>query len=162
MNKNNVIPGQSFPLGATVCPGGVNFSVYCKSGEAVELLFFDAVDDPKPARVVRLDPGHHHRSFHYWHALVPGVKAGQVYAYRVSGPFDPPRGLRYDHTKVLLDPYGRSVAIPDGFDREAATRAGDNAASAMKSVVADLSTYDWEGDAPVRDNLHIFSILTGK
>ena len=147
--NNDVKPGRSFPLGATVSPDGVNFSVYSKSCEAMELLFFDAIDDPKPARVIRLDPHRNHCTFHYWHAFVPGVKAGQVYAYRASGPFDPQRGLRYDHTKLLLDPYGCSVAIPDKFDREAATRQGDNAAFAMKSVVADLSNYDWEGDTPL-------------
>jgi isoamylase len=149
MMNSDVKPGRSHPLGATVCPDGVNFSVYSKSCEAVELLFFDTVDDPSPARVIRLDSNRNHRTFHYWHAFVPNTQVGQVYAYRVFGPFDPHRGLRYDGTKVLLDPYGCSVAIPEKFDREAATRAGDNAAAAMKSVVVDLGTYDWEDDTPL-------------
>jgi glycogen operon protein len=115
----------------------------------MELLLFDSADDARPVRVITLDP-HQHRTFPYWHVFVPGLRTGQIYAYRASGPFDPSRGFRFDGSKVLLDPYGRSVAIPDQFDREAATRAGDNAASAMKSVVADLSAYDWEGDAPLQ------------
>ena len=146
--SDTIRPGQSFPLGATVYSDGVNFSLYSKSCTAVELLLFDDVSDAKPARILQLDPRNHHRTFHYWHAFVPGIQSGQIYAYRVHGPFDALRGLRYDGTKVLLDPYGRSVAIPDRFDREAATRARDNGATAMKSVVADLSCYDWEDDAP--------------
>ncbi len=147
--SREVLPGRSFPLGATVYPDGVNFSVYSRSCEAVELLLFDDVNAPQPTRVIRLDPRLNHRTFHYWHAFVPGIKPGQIYAYRVSGPFDPARGLRYDDSKVLLDPYGRSVAMPDDYDREAAARAGDNTQAAMKSVVVDLGAYEWEDDAPL-------------
>src|SRR3989449_8297429 len=57
---------------------------------------------------------------------------------------------RFDPTKVLLDPYGRGVAVPEGYSRDAAQREGDNAATAMKSVVVDPRAYDWEGDAPLR------------
>ena len=59
-------------------------------------------------------------------------------------------GLRFDGQKVLLDPYGLAVAVPDAYDRGAASRPGDNAAVAMKSVVADPGRYDWEGDLPLR------------
>ncbi len=145
--NSDVKRGQCFPLGATVEDGRVNFSVYSKNGEAIELLLFDTVDDAKPERVIELGP--RDRTFHYWHTFVPGLKAGQVYGYRVHGPYAPHRGHRYDGTKVLLDPYGCSVAMPDAYDRDAASRAGDNTASAMKSVVTDLSTYDWEGDSPL-------------
>ncbi len=141
-------PGQSYPLGATPQPGGVNFSVYSKHCEALELLLFDGLDAARPSRVIELDPSRNHRTFHYWHAFVPGIGAGQVYAYRAKGPWEPGKGLRYDPEKVLLDPYGKAVAVPHGYDREAARRPGDTSATAMRSVVADLSTYDWEGDAP--------------
>ena len=67
-----------------------------------------------------------------------------------SGRMTPERGLRYDADKVLLDPYGRCVAMPAAYSREAASRPGDNAATAMKSVVVDNSCYDWEGDQPLR------------
>src|SRR4029079_11331768 len=67
-----------------------------------------------------------------------------------AGPFDPAQGLRFDPSKVLLDPYGRAVATPKDYDRQAARRAGDNTATAMKSVVVDPLAYDWEGDAPLR------------
>jgi len=58
--------------------------------------------------------------------------------------------MRFDPAKVLLDPYGRGVVVPGRYSREAARREGDNAATAMKSVVVDSSAYDWEGDAPLR------------
>src|SRR5262249_16856923 len=72
-----------------------------------------------------------------------------IYAYRVNGPYAPERGLRFDPDKVLLDPYGKCVARPAGRSREAARRPGDNAATALKSVVVDPGGYDWEGDTPL-------------
>ncbi|OPY70826.1 MAG: glycogen debranching enzyme [Syntrophorhabdus sp. PtaU1.Bin050] len=65
-------------------PEGVNFSIFSKQSDAVELLFFDRVDGAKPCRVVELDRGTH-RTYHYRHVFVPGISAGQYYAYRVSG-----------------------------------------------------------------------------
>ena len=140
---------RASPLGAMPCPGGARFSVYSRNASAVELLFFDRVDDARPSRVVRIDPATH-RTSHYWHRFVPGVNPGQLYGFRVEGPWDPANGLRFDPRKVLLDPYGRAVAVPPGYSREAASRDGDDTATAMKSVVVDTSAYDWEGDVPPR------------
>ncbi len=140
--------GMSHPLGATITGAGGNFSLFSRSATRVELLFFDRPDDGRPSRVVELDPAVH-RTYHYWHAFVPGLNAGQLYGYRVHGPFEPERGQRFDASKVLLDPYGRGVAAPQNYSRAAAAEPGDNAATAMKSVVADPAAYDWEGDAPL-------------
>ena len=145
----NVSPGRSFPLGATSVEGGVNFSVFSSQASRLELLLFDRATDADPAHVVRLD-AEAHRTYHYWHAFVPGLRPGQVYTYRAAGPFDPARGLRFDPEKSLLDPYGRAVVVPDGYDRDAAGRPGDNTAVAMRSVVVDPGAYDWEGDVPLR------------
>ncbi len=112
------------------------------------MLFFDSEDDARPNRIVSLDPAVD-RTYHYWHTFVPGVEPGQIYGYRVQGPFDPPRGMRFDPTKILLDPYGRCVIVPRSYSRDAACEAGDNTAIAMKSVVADPRAYDWEGDMPL-------------
>src|SRR5438034_400316 len=110
----------------------------------------DGVDDARPTRTVRLDATRN-RTYHYWHAFVPSVRPGQLYGYRVEGPLDPARGLCFDPGKVLLDPYGRGVAVPEPYSREAAARFGhDTTATAMKSVVVDPRAYDWEGDAPLR------------
>ncbi len=144
-----VAPGQSFPLGATVVDGGVNFCVFSRQASAIELLLFDGACDAEPARVIRLDASTH-RTYHYWHAFVPGLRSGQVYAYRGVGAFDPDRGCRFDPAKVLLDPYSRAVVVPDGYDRLAASRPGDNTKVAMRSAIVDPELYDWEGDAPLR------------
>jgi isoamylase len=141
------VAGKSCPLGATVTQGGVNFSLFSRTATGVELLLFDREDDGKPARVVRIDPIN--RTYHYWHVFVPGTRPGQIYGYRVEGPAAPERGLRFDSTKVLLDPYGRGVVVPKNYDREAAKRPGDSTATAMKSVVVDSGAYDWEGDLPL-------------
>jgi len=143
-----VWPGKSYPLGATFSPAGVNFSLYSKSATAVELLFFDDVEAVLPARTLQLSPSEN-RTFHYWHVLVPGICSGQLYAYGVQGPRSPEKGMRFDGEKVLLDPYGRGVAVGAGYDRGAATQPGDNSRVAMKSVVVDLTAYDWEGDLPL-------------
>jgi isoamylase len=140
--------GQSSPLGATVGANGVNFSVYSRNASTIELLFFEREDDGKPERVIAIDPVTN-RTYHYWHVFVPEAQAGQIYAYRVHGTFDPARGLRFDPDKLLLDPYGRGVVVPRNYSRDAAAQEGDNAATAMKSVIVDPHAYDWEGDVPL-------------
>ena len=142
-------PGHSFPLGATPHQGGVNFSIFARRCTRVELCLFDHVDDARPARVVDLAP-HRHRNYHYWHAFLPGVAPGQLYGWRVHGPFEPAAGLRFDPDKLLLDPYARCIARPAGRDRDAAARPGDNAAVAIKGVVVDVGAYDWGDDQPPR------------
>src|SRR4249920_2797769 len=119
-----VLPGRSFPLGATVVEAGINFCVFSREARRLELLLFDGADDPQPARIVGLEAPAH-RTYHYWHAFVPGLRPGQVYAYRAAGPFDPARGRRFDPEKILLDPYGRAVVVPDAYNRGAASRPGD-------------------------------------
>src|SRR6185295_11520208 len=141
--------GQSSPLGATSFPDGVNFSVFSRGASAVELLLFDREDDSQPARVIPIDSAAN-RTYHYWHVFVPDLQPGQLYGYRVQGPFDPASGMRFDPEKVLLDPYGRGVVVPKNYSREAARLEGDNAATAMKSVVVDPYAYDWGGDTVLR------------
>lgn len=141
--------GKAFPLGATVELGGVNFCLFSRDASGIELLLFDHEDDVRPAHVISLDPVIN-RTYHYWHVFVPGLQAGQLYAYRAHGPFDPTKGMRFDCAKVLLDPYGRGVAVPTNYCREAARQRGDSTAIAMKNVIIDPRLYDWEGDTPLR------------
>jgi isoamylase len=138
----------AYPLGATVYPQGVNFSIYSKNATALELLLFERADDPRPSRIIPLDP-RVNRTYFYWHTFVPGLQAGQIYGYRVYGPYVPEKGHRFDSQKVLLDPYGKALIIPANYSRSTASITGDNTATAMKSVVADVHLYDWEGDAPL-------------
>jgi isoamylase len=87
--------GKAFPLGATVELGGVNFCLFSRDASGIELLLFDHEDDARPAHVISLDPVIN-RTYHYWHVFVPGLQAGQLYAYRAHGPFDPTTGMRFD------------------------------------------------------------------
>ncbi len=137
--------GSSSLLGATIIEGGANFSLFSRGATGVELLFFDSESDTRPSRVIQIDPAAN-RTYHYWHVFVPGVEPGQIYGYRVQGVSDPSKGMRFDPTKVLLDPYGRGVVVPGNYSRASACQVGDNAATAMKSVVVDPRAYDWEGD----------------
>ena len=105
--------GRSYPLGATLQPDGANFSVFSRSAARIELLFFDRVDDAHPSSIIPIDPVAN-RTYHYWHTFVPGVEPGQIYGYRAYGPFEPAWGLRFDPSKLLLDPYGRAIAAPQG------------------------------------------------
>ena len=143
-----MLPGRAAPLGATLTAGGVNFSVYAKAATRVELLLFAEPESPLPSHVFDLSSPAH-RSFDYFHALIPGIGAGQTYAYRVHGPHDPARGMEFDGEKLLIDPYGRLVATPAAYDRGAGARPGDNTASSLRSVVVDMDRYDWEGDEPL-------------
>jgi len=148
MNKLTNLPGKSYPLGATVYPDGVNFNIYSKNGTSIELLFFDHASSSEPTGIIKLDP-RDNRTFHYWHVFVPGVQHGQLYGYRVGGPFDPALGMRFDDQKLLLDPYTRCVAVPERYRRDLASLPGENTGSAMKSVVVDTGLYNWEGDTPL-------------
>jgi pullulanase/glycogen debranching enzyme len=96
--------GRSYPLGATIFPDGVNFSVFSRGASAVELLLFDREDDARPSRVIPIAP----RDEPYVQLLarLPIRPAtGPDYGYRVHGRWDPANGMRFDPTKVLLDPY---------------------------------------------------------
>ncbi|MEO1403216.1 MAG: glycogen debranching protein GlgX [Cyanobacteria bacterium J06635_1] len=140
-----VQPGDSWPLGAMVRDGGINFCLYARGATAVDLLLFEQPDSPQPQVTMRLDPKANH-TFHYWHVFVEGLTAGQVYAYRVDGPYEPNSGLRFNPNKVLLDPYSRSVVGWQTYSRQAAIDGSDNCAQALRGVVVDPLQYDWEGD----------------
>ena len=147
--KRGIANGLPHPPGAALVGGTANFSIFSKDATAVELLFFDHAESKKPSNVVSLDPVAN-RTYHYWHVAVSGVQPGQLYGYRVHGPYDPSRGLRFDPRNLLLDPYGRSVVTPPGYDRALANFAENDCSRALKNAVVDISTYDWEDDAPPR------------
>ncbi len=140
--------GLHHPLGATILDGGVNFCVFARHADYLELVFFEEADDREPSRVIRLDP-RLNRTHHYWHVFVPGVEAGQIYGWRAHGPFDPQRGYRFDGQKLLIDPYARAIVVPKAYNRREACISGDNTPHAMRSVVVDMEAYDWEGDQPL-------------
>src|SRR5262249_32683794 len=97
-----ILAGSPHPLGATWSERGTNFALYSEHATAVELCLVD--DDGREARV----PFRGRPAF-VWHAFVPGVRPGQRYGYRVHGPYEPRRGLRFNPLVRLLDPYARAV-----------------------------------------------------
>ncbi|MCB0534190.1 MAG: glycogen debranching enzyme, partial [Saprospiraceae bacterium] len=140
--------GKSHPLGATVYPDGVNFSIFSKNSATVELWLFHDPDDAKPFQIIPLSPVRN-KSFYYWHVFVEGLKPEALYGYKVYGRFDPSIGYRFDGSKLLLDPYARAVVKGKNYSRAAAAVPGDNTAHAMKGVVIDPFDYDWEDDEPL-------------
>src|ERR1700759_845826 len=98
--SHDMTAGRSDPLGATVVAeggggGGVNFSIFSRHAGGMGLLLLDDAERAKPSRPIALDPVAN-RTYHYWHAFVPGVRAGQIYAYRARGAGDAGKGLRFD------------------------------------------------------------------
>ena len=146
---NDILPGRSWPLGATVMGSGVNFSIFSKHATSIDLVLFERPTDKKPVRIIRLEPGTN-KTFYYWHCFIQGIGTGQIYAWRAYGPYHPEKGLRFDPSKILLDPYAK-VIITENYNRESAKKYGEeNCESAMKCVVSDSRGYDWEGDKPLR------------
>jgi isoamylase len=138
-----------YPLGPTVCPEGTNFSVFSANATGVEIVLFSQEDGSQPSRTIPLSPVSN-RTSRYWHIFVPDIKPGQRYGYRVDGPADIANGHRFDRNKVLIDPYAKSTWVGPRYSRSEAGKPGDNAATSMKSVVADLDLFDWEGDRPLK------------
>ena len=118
------------------------------SGNAtgVELLLFESA--VSTSRCNRSTRSVTNKTFHFWHVLVKGLKAGAHYAYRVDGPSNPNAGHRFNPNKVLIDPYARGNT-DDLWNRAAACTPEDNVATSMRSVVIDPAGYDWEGDTPL-------------
>jgi glycogen operon protein len=144
--------GEPYPLGATPSSDGVNFSLFSQHATSVQLLLFGNFSDPIPQQVINLHPVLN-KTFHYWHVFVEGVRPGQVYAYRLDGPFDLSQGFRYNKNKVLIDPYSRGVVYGRNWRRDRACDGSDNCQTAMKSLVVDSDVYDWESvEGP---NLHL-------
>jgi glycogen operon protein len=147
------MPGRPYPLGATVRDGGINFSVFSAHASGVQLLLYDRYEQESPSHAITLDP-QRNRTYYYWHCFIPGLQDGQLYAYRVHGPYRPEAGLRFNGNKCLVDPYTRAVAYGDNWHRGRALGFEENCQSAIKSVAVDVSRYDWEGDQPLQRPLH--------
>ena len=154
-----VLPGRRSPLGATWDGQGVNFALFSENATDVEVCLFD-MDDPtvETARVRLRD-----RTAHVWHGYIPGLKPGQPYGFRVEGPYEPRWGLRFNPTKLLLDPYARAVAgkvqwAPEVFgyplgEEDLVKDERDSAAAMPRGIVVD-DQFDWKGDRPLRTPWH--------
>ncbi len=150
-----VWPGNPYPLGATWDGAGVNFSLFSEHATAVELCLFDSVEasaESERVQLVELDGG-------IWHSYLPDARPGQLYGYRVHGPYEPESGQRFNASKVLLDPYAKAVARTTTWnDRMFGYRVGapeedlsysdaDSAAFAPLGTVVDPA-FTWGEDQP--------------
>jgi glycogen operon protein len=122
--STRILPGRPYPLGATWDGLGVNFAIFSENATRVELCLFDTVDAAVESRRVALPES----TDMVWHGYLPNVRPGQLYGYRVHGPYDPAAGQRFNHHKLLLDPYARAVARPGRWaDEMFGYRIGDAA-----------------------------------
>ena len=162
MNKANVQPhdvelwnGSPHPLGATWDGQGVNFALYSRHADKVELCLFDSDGKRETHRITLRE-----RTDFVWHGYLPQVRPGQLYGYRVHGPYKPEEGHRFNPNKLLLDPYARSIvgpirwsdahfgySIPKKDDLSFDKR--DDASGMPKAQVVD-PWFDWSGERRVR------------
>jgi isoamylase len=154
-------PGSSQPLGATWDGQGVNFALYSRNATRVELCLFDAANGSVEAARITMPE----QTNETWHVYIPHLTPGQLYGYRVYGPYAPERGLRFNPHKLLVDPYAKALTgelINDpalhgytvgGPDADLGYDTRDSAPFVPKSVVID-SSFPWEGDRPPRTPLH--------
>jgi isoamylase len=158
-----ILLGKPYPLGATWDGAGVNFALYSERAERVELcLYADRSSNESENIDVR------ERTAHVWHCYLPGVSPGQLYGYRVHGPYDPSQGLRFNPAKLLIDPYATAIAgkvdwtapiFPyqlGGPDEDLARDDRDSGCGVPKGVVVS-PFFDWEQDRspkiPLNDSI---------
>jgi isoamylase len=159
--KTPIRSGSPLPLGTHQEMGGVNFSIFSRNATDVRLEFFENVRDQAPSRVIVLDPMRN-RTGDIWHVWVQGVQPGQLYGYRVNGPYKPDEGHRFNLNKLLLDPFANAISsIPHwdfskacGYDPSSSLidlsfSELDNAASTPKCIYTHAH-FDWGGDQPLQ------------
>lgn len=161
MKNLDVWPGVPYPLGANWDGQGVNFALFADNATGVDLCLFDQPDQKTETHRIKMKG----RSHHEWHTYIPGIKPGQLYGYRVYGPYEPENGLRFNENKLLIDPYALAIAgtikwhdAMFGYhvghrDADLSLDKRDSAAFTPKSVVVD-SSYDWEGDRRLKIPYH--------
>src|SRR3990170_3953961 len=154
-DRMKVWPGNPYPLGATWDGAGVNFSLFTENATAVELCLFESPKgEREAARIVLKEQTHQ-----IWHAYLPEARPGQLYGYRVRGPYEPQVGHRFNPAKLLMDPYAKAIAgsiqwsdALFGYtvghpDKDLSLDQRDSAAGLPKSVVVDPA-FSWGNDAP--------------
>jgi isoamylase len=154
-----VWPGRPFPLGACWDGEGTNFSLFSENADGVELCLFGGDPSHPEERIAMRE-----RTAFHWHCYLPGIGPGQRYGYRVSGPYAPEEGHRFNPAKLLIDPYAKAIEGPIAFDRASVLPyvpdpGNDDAdleiddvddADAMPRCVVVDEHFDWEGDSPPR------------
>jgi isoamylase len=153
--------GQPYPLGATWMGNGVNFAIFSEHATGVELCLVDSMDDAKEYVRIPITEC----TNQVWHVFLPDARPGQLYGFRVSGPYEPEKGMRFNSSKLLLDPYAKAIVgavnwademfgYVIGAEKEDLTQdLRDDAWAVPKSVVID-SGFDWQNDKRPAIPLH--------
>jgi glycogen operon protein len=156
----SILPGKPYPQGATWDGTGVNFSLYSEQATGVDLCLFEEAGAPESETIAIRE-----YSGYVWHCYVPGIKPGQLYGYRVHGPYEPERGERFNPAKLLMDPYAHAIAgKPDweaplfgyklGDPAEDLSHDDQDDAVGVPKAVVTTSHFDWENDRPPLTALH--------
>nr|MBU1328677.1 glycogen debranching protein GlgX [Candidatus Omnitrophota bacterium] len=150
-----VWPGRPSPLGSFWDGQGVNFAIFSENATKVELCLFESIESKKETIRILMPEN----TDQIWHCYLPDTRPGQLYGYRVYGPYEPESGHRFNHNKIILDPYakaiGRRVSWCDemfGYrigdkEEDLSFDERDNSVLAPLAVVID-SDFDWKGDNP--------------
>ncbi|MDR6198027.1 glycogen debranching protein GlgX [Siphonobacter sp. SORGH_AS_0500] len=151
MKSTTTYPGSPFPLGATYDGEGVNFAIFAENATAIDLCLFDEISGQSETTTIPLLE----RAYHIWHVYIPGLQPGQLYGYRVDGPYEPENGHRFNRNKLLIDPYTKALAGTVEWneslfsyqmgEEDLTFSESDSAPYVPKSVVIDTN-FDWEGD----------------
>jgi isoamylase len=159
--RTEVRRGVALPLGTHESEGGVNFALFSRYASRVRLEMFDHPEDATAARVIDLDPARN-RTGDVWHVWIEGIRPGQLYAFRVDGPYQPREGHRFNFNKLLLDPFATAISpLPDwdfgparGYDLSAPDRdlvcSKVDDAGAMPKCVFTHEHFHWHDDRPLR------------
>lgn len=152
-------PGSPYPLGATWDGSGVNFAIFCENGTKVELCLFDSADAQHESQRIAFTEV----TDQVWHAYFPELLPGQIYGYRIHGPYDPANGHRFNPNKILLDPYAKLLARDVKWDDslfgyclgqdDLTFSETDSAPFAPLAVVVDTA-FTWGNDTPPKTPWH--------
>ena len=159
MENLDKLPGSYSPLGATLTESGVNFAVFSRNATAVSLEFFSDENSVEPCAKIDFDPVEN-RTGDVWHCFVPNMKAGALYLYRVDGPFEPEKGLRFNRKQRLFDPYAKAITATSVFynlppnyaaalDKVDVELQAESKNLFPKCVIVDNNNFDWQGDKPI-------------
>src|SRR6476661_3084151 len=161
MTQVRTFLGQPYPLGATWMGNGVNFAIFSEHAGGVELCLVDSMADAKEYVRVPIKEC----TDQVWHVFLPDARPGQLYGFRVSGPYEPERGLRFNSSKLLLDPYAKAIVgevnwademfgyVIGGEQQDLSENLQDDARCVPKSLVVD-SRFDWQNDTRPAIPLH--------
>lgn len=146
-------PGIPYPLGATWDGQGVNFALFAENATGVELCLFDERMGKTQSVTIQMTD----RTHHMYHVYVPDIKPGQLYGYRVHGPYDPENGHRFNPAKLVIDPYAKAVAgtiawdnslfgYEVGAEEEDLKKSDSDSAPFLPKCVVIDDSFDWQGD----------------